>query len=75
MNITASKQAIIDEIIRTDDVWLLHAIRRLLDIDYEDDGYVSEGHKRILEERRAEMEANPGDVIDWETAKKNILSA
>lgn len=45
------------------------------DESYEDDDEEeTEEELRILDERLAEYEANPHDVISWEDLKKQILS-
>jgi Putative addiction module component len=70
MIIDPEKKEIIRELLITDDQWILKAIRKLLNLHVED---ISEEHKLILNERIAEYEANPDNVIDWETLKAEIL--
>lgn len=70
MNLNSEKKEIIREILRTEDDWILKAIRKLLDLPAET---ISEEHKYILNERIADYGANPGNVIDWEDLKKELL--
>lgn len=70
MNIEAEKKKIIDGIIEVQDEWVLKAIKKLLDLDYSDE--VSEEHKDILNDRIAEYNADPTEVIDWEIVKKGL---
>ena len=70
MNIDSEKKEIIREILRTEDKWIIKAIRKLLDLETES---ISEEHKNILNERIAHYEAHPDDVIDWETLKADLL--
>jgi hypothetical protein len=70
MNLDPEKKEIIREILKTEDEWVLKAIRKLLDLHIED---ISDEHKYILNERIAAYEINPDDVIDWETLKQELL--
>jgi hypothetical protein len=70
MILNSEKKEIIREILRTEDDWILKAIRRLLNLHVED---ISDEHKNILNERIAEYETNPDNVIDWETLKAELL--
>jgi len=70
MIIDSEKKEIIREILKTDDEWILKAIRKLLDLRIED---ISDVHKQILNERIAEYEANPDSVINWEELKAELL--
>ena len=70
MIIDAEKKEIIREILRTDDDWVLKAIRKLLNLHVED---ISDEHKHILNERVTDYGTNPDNVIDWETLKTELL--
>ncbi|MET0392293.1 MAG: addiction module protein [Chitinophagaceae bacterium] len=70
MNLDAEKKEIIREILRTEDDWVLKAIRKLLDLHITE---VSDEHKHILNERIAAYEANPDQVIDWEQLKAELM--
>ncbi|HEX7905205.1 MAG TPA: addiction module protein [Chitinophagaceae bacterium] len=70
MDINADKKEIILEILRTEDNWVLKAIRKLLDLHIDD---IPNEHKHILNERIAEYETNPDKGIDWETLKAELL--
>lgn len=70
MVLDSEKKEIIREILRTEDDWVLKAIRRLLNLHVED---ISDEHKHILNERITEYETNPNTVIDWETLKAELL--
>jgi len=70
MIIDSEKKEIIREILKTDDEWILKAIRKLLDLRIED---ISDVHKQILNERISEYEANPDSVINWEELKAELL--
>jgi hypothetical protein len=70
MIIDPDKKEIIREVLKTEDQWILMAIRKLLNLHVED---VSEEHRHILNERIAEYEANPGNVIDWDALKAELL--
>ena len=70
MQFDPQKKEIIREILRTEDDWVIKAIRRLLNLEVDD---FSDEHKHILNERIAEYETNPNDVIDWETLRMELL--
>ena len=70
MNLESEKKKIIESIIEEQDEWVLKAIKKLLDLDYSDD--IPEGHKNILNDRATEYNANPTNVLDWETVKKGL---
>jgi hypothetical protein len=70
MIIDSDKKEIIREILKTDEQWVLKAIRKLLNLHTED---ISEEHKLILNERIAEYEAAPDNGIDWEVLKAELL--
>ncbi len=70
MTLDPDKKEIIREILKTKDEWVLKAIRKLLSLETED---IPEEHKHILNERIAEYETNPENVIDWETLKVELL--
>ena len=70
MNLDAEKKEIIREILRTEDDWVLKAIRKLPDLHITE---VSDEHKYILNERIAAYEANPDQVIDWEELKAELM--
>ena len=70
MTLNSDKKEIIREILRTEDDWVLKAIRKLLNLQVED---ISEEHKHILNERIAEYESNTDNVIDWEILKAELL--
>lgn len=70
MILNSEKKEIIREILRTEDDWILKAIRKLLNLNVES---VSDEHKHILNERIAAYEANPDSIIDWETLKTELL--
>lgn len=70
MIIDSDKKQIIREILRTKDEWVLRAIRKLLNLEVED---ISEVHKHILNERIAEYEQDPDNIIDWEMLKEELL--
>lgn len=68
MTIDSEKKQIIREFLKTKDEWIIKAIRKLLDL--ED---ISEEHVSVLNERIAEYEFNPENVIDWEMLKTELL--
>lgn len=68
MKIAENKKEIILRVINTDDEWVLKAIRKLLDIEE-----IPEAHKQILNERESAYAANPGNLLDWEEIKKELL--
>lgn len=70
MDIELEKRQIIEQILNLQDEWLLKAIRKLLDLDYEDD--INEAHKLILNDRIQSYEKNPANVIDWEKFKEEL---
>ena len=70
MQIDSEKKEIIREILRIEDDWVIKAIRRLLNLEVDD---FSDEHKHILNERIAEYETNPNNVIDWETLRMELL--
>lgn len=61
---------IIREILKTKDEWVIKAIRKLLNLEVEG---ISEEHVSVLDERIAEYEFNPENVIDWEMLKTELL--
>ncbi len=71
MNIETEKRLIINEINNVQDEWILKVIKKLLDIDYEEE--VSEEHQQILNDRIASYEANPSQVLEWDDVKKELL--
>lgn len=73
MNLELEKKQIITELLQVNDEWILKAIKKLLDID--EDYEISEEHKKILDERIAEFEANESNILDWETVKKELLNS
>lgn len=73
MNLELEKKQIITELLQVNDEWILKAIKKLLDID--EDYEIREEHKKILDERIAEFEANESDILDWETVKKELLNS
>lgn len=70
MILDSEKKEIIREILRTEDDWVLKAIRRLLNLHVED---IPDEHKHILNERIVEYETTPENVIDWEILKAELL--
>ena len=70
MLINSDKKQIIREILKTKDQCVLKAIRKLLDLDVED---IPEEHQQILNERIAEYESNPDNIIDWKALKAALL--
>jgi len=70
MTIDPDKKEIIRELLKTEDEWVLKAIRKLLNLHVED---ISEGNRHILNERIAEYETKPTNVIDWEALKAELL--
>jgi urocanate hydratase len=71
MNLEAEKRKIIDGVIQEQDEWVLKAIKKLLDLDYDDK--VIEEHKHILNERIAHYGSNSKDALDWENFKRDLL--
>ncbi len=71
MNIELEKKQIINEIMQVHDEWLLKAIKKLLDLDYEEG--IDEEHKVILNERITAYEINPSNALDWEEVKQELL--
>ncbi len=57
MNIETEKILIINEIKNIREEWVVKAIKKILDIDYEAE--VNEAHQQVLNERIAFYEANP----------------
>jgi len=72
MNIETEKILIINEIKNIREEWVVKAIKKTLDIDYEAE--VNEAHQQVLNERIAFYEANPSEVLDWEKVKKELLN-
>ncbi len=70
MLIDSAKKQIIREILKTKDERVLKTIRKLLGLDVED---LPEEHKHVLNERIAEYESDPDNVIDWEMLKAELL--
>jgi hypothetical protein len=70
MLINTEKKEIIRELLRTEDVWVLKAIKKLPGLQVED---IPDEHKNILNERIAHYETNSKDVIDWEALKAELL--
>ena len=70
MTLDPEKKEIIKQILRTDDEWVIKAIRRLLNLEVDD---IPDEHKQILNERLAHYKSNPTDTIDWETLKNELL--
>jgi len=70
MTIDSEKKEIIRKILKTEDEWILKAIRKLLDLRVDD---TSDVHTQILNERIAEYETNQDKVIDWEELKAELL--
>lgn len=70
MLIDSEKKQIIREILKTKDEWVLKAIRKLLDLEVDE---IPEEHRLVLNERVAEYESDPDNVIDWETLKEELL--
>jgi len=72
MNIDIEKKLIINEINNIQDEWIVKAIKKLLDIDY--DAEVSEEHQQILNDRIASYEADPLQVLEWDEVKRELLN-
>ena len=72
MNIELEKRLIIDEIKNLHDEWILKAIKKLLDIDYDTE--VSIEHQQILNERITYYETNPSQALEWDQVKKELLN-
>lgn len=70
MLIDSEKKQIIREILKTNDEWVLKAIRKLLDLEVDE---IPEEHRLVLNERIAEYESDPDNIIDWETFKEELL--
>ena len=70
MLIDSEKKQIIRELLKTKDERVLKAIRKLLDLEVEE---IPEEHRLVLNERVAEYESDPDNVIDWETLKEELL--
>lgn len=72
MNIETEKILIINEIKNIREEWVVKAIKKILDIDYEAE--VNEEHRQILNDRIASYEANPSQVLEWEEVKNELLN-
>lgn len=72
MDIEIEKRLIINEIKNIQDEWILKAIKKLLDIDYEAE--VSEEHQQVLNDRIASYETDPSQVLEWDEVKKELLN-
>jgi len=70
MNIESERKQIIEKIMSVNEEWVLKAIKKLLDLDDEE---ISDEHKAILDELIAAHEAEPDNLLDWETVKKGLL--
>jgi len=70
MNIEIDKKQIIEQILNTQEEWILKAIKKLLDLDYVDD--IHESHKQILNDRLQSYETNPFEIKDWEKFKEEL---
>lgn len=70
MNLDTEKKIIINGVIEEQNEWVLKAIKKLLDLDYEKE--IPDEHKDILNERIAAYNTDQSDVLDWETIKKYL---
>ena len=71
MNIELEKRQIVEELNYVSDEWVLKAIKRLLNLDSEDD--VPEEHKQILADRIKKYESGQAKIVDWDEAKGRLL--
>jgi hypothetical protein len=53
--------------------FIFELLRNLKFVTIEKDDEIPEWHKAILDERIAEYEKNPDDLIDWEDIEKEPL--
>jgi hypothetical protein len=72
MDIELEKRLIIDEISHLQDEWIVKAIKKLLDLDYDIE--VSVEHQQILNERIASYEVNPSQALEWDKVKNELLN-
>ncbi len=71
MNIELEKRQIVEELNYVSDEWVLKAIKRLLNLDNEDD--VPEEHKQILADRIKKHKSGQAKIVDWDEAKGRLL--
>lgn len=67
MDLLFTKREIISEVDKLSDEKILTAIARLLNLNTNDS---SQWHSSTVEERFAEYERNPQNVISWDELKK-----
>ena len=69
-NTEIEKEQIIEAVKLEQDEWVLKAIKRLLDIDFENE--MPREHLTILNERMADYKADPTNLLNWEDVKKDF---
>lgn len=67
MDLKLKKRVIKDKIDKTDDEKALWAIAKILNLDLQNE---SEWHQQLVEERFADYQRNPQNVISWKEIKK-----
>ncbi len=55
--------------------FIIELLQNLKFVHIEKDEDLSDWHKEILDERNAEYEQNPNDLIDWVTIQKDSLTS
>ena len=63
MDMDTEKKRIIREVLTLRDEWIIKAIKKLLDLDMDDESDFSEQHTLILKERMEEYRRNPSSGI------------
>lgn len=71
MNIELERHQIIQEINNVKDEWIMKAIKKLLDLDYESE--VNVEHQQILDDRIAKYNADSSLGLEWEEVKNELL--
>jgi hypothetical protein len=77
MNIQAQKEIIIEQFKQVNDVNLINAIKNLLDYALKKEKEsleVPEAHQKLVIERFDKVRKNPERLLDWEEAKKTLIS-
>jgi hypothetical protein len=73
MNLQAEKQVVVEQFKQINDIDLIRAIKNLLDyaVKKEKDRFaIPEEHQKLVMDRFNKVRKNPGNLFDWEEAKK-----
>jgi len=77
MNIKTEKANIIEQFKQVNDEKLISAIKSMLDYasNKEKEMFdISEDHQKLVMERFKEIRKNPERLLDWEEAKKSLIT-